>query len=295
MPKLHTHGSIFHADEVIGAALFVHLGDIATSDILRANHAPESPAPGDIVLDIGGRHGVDDNGVVWLDHHQDKDMPCAAVLTFRHLEPRLSPATKKAAERFLDGVDRHDRGMEPYIKGRMTLSDIIAALNPVGEATEDKRTANFREAVTLFVALFNRMVAYQELVESQAGDVARLAALNAPFVVAEQYLPKLLRTLEGTLTRHAVYPSLRGGWSVQAVCIPNTKTPVQPVPAGIAGATFVHATGFIASFATKEEAVAAATELAKIDIVVPAKAVPEEVIIPLPGTKNSTAVNPFGV
>lgn len=295
MPTLHTHGSIFHADEVIGAALLVYIGDIAVGDIRRTNHAPEAPAAGDYVLDIGGKHGVDDAGAIHLDHHQDKNMPCAAVLTFRHLEPRLSNAAKKAAERFLDGVDRHDRGMAPYIKGQMTLSDIIAALNPVGEATEEQRTAHFREAVTLFVALFRRMVSYQELVESQAGEVGRLVGLNAPYVVAEQYLPKLLRTLEGTLTRHAVYPSLRGGWSLQGVCIANTKTPVQPIPADIAGATFVHATGFIASFATREEAVAAAEALSKIEIFIPEKKTEAEIEIPLPGAKNSSASNPFGV
>ena len=228
MPTLHTHGSIFHADEVIGAGLFVYMGDITTADIRRVNTLnPADIAPGDFVLDIGGKLGVD-NGVTWLDHHQDKEIPCAAVLTYRHLEPRLSVPQKKAIERFLDGVDKHDRGLAPYFKGAMSLSDIIAALNPVGEATEDMRTANFREAVTLFVAFLRRMVAYQELVESQAEAVAALVALNTPFVVSEVYLPKLLRSLEGTLTRHAVYPSLRGGWSVQAVSLPGTKTPVQP-------------------------------------------------------------------
>lgn len=293
MPTLYTHGSIFHADEVIGAALLAYLGETTLSDIRRVNTLPAALAPGDFVLDIGGKLGVED-GVTYLDHHQDKELQCAAALVYKHFEARWTPAQKKAIERFLDGVDKDDRGLAYHSKGTMTLSNIIASLNPVGEATEEMRTANFVEAATLFLAFFRRMVAYQELVESQTEAVAALVAQNTPYVVAETHLPKLLRSLEGTLTRHAIYPSLRGGWNLQAVCIPATKTPLQPVPAGIAGATFVHATGFIAGFATREEAVAAAEELAKVEIFTPVKA-EEEIVIPLPGASKSSANNPFGV
>ena len=293
MPTLYTHGSIFHADEVIGAALLVHLGEVAITDIRRVNTVPASLAPGDIVLDIGGKLGVE-AGVTHLDHHQDKELPCAAAQVFKHYDARWTPAQRKAIERFLDGVDKDDRGLAYHTKGTMTLSNIIAGLNPVGESTEEQRTANFLEAVTLFLAFFKRMVAYQELVESQAEEVARLAALQTPYVVAATHLPKLLRTLEGTLTRHAIYPSLRGGWNLQAVCIPTTKTPLQPIPADIAGATFVHATGFIAGFATQAEAIVAAEVLAKVEVLIPVKA-EEEVVIPLPGAAKSSATNPFGV
>lgn len=294
MPTLYTHGSIFHADEVIGAALLVHLGEIAITDIRRVNTLPEKEklAPGDIVLDIGGKLGVED-GVIFLDHHQDKELQCAAVLVYKHFDARWTPAQKKAVERFLDGVDKDDRGLAYHTKGTMTLSNIISGLNPVGEANDEKRTAAFIEAVTVFLAFFKRMVAYQELVESQAEEVARLVARQTPYVVSGSHLPKLLRSLEGTFTRYAIYPSLRGGWNLQAVCIPATKTPLQPIPADTAGATFVHATGFIAGFATQEDAVAAAEELVKVEILVPVKA-EGEVVIPLPGAAKSSANNPFG-
>jgi uncharacterized UPF0160 family protein len=293
MPTLYTHGSIFHADEVIGAALLVYLGEIAITDIRRVNTLPAALASGDFVLDIGGKLAVEE-GVTFLDHHQDKELQCAAALVYKHFDARWTTAQKKAIERFLDGVDKDDRGLAYHAKGTMTLSNIIAGLNPVGEATEDMRTANFIEAATVFLAFFRRMVAYQELVESQAALVSALVAQNTPYVVADAHLPKLLRSLEGTLTRHALYPSLRGGWNLQAVCIPTTKTPVQVIPADIAGATFVHATGFIAGFATKEDAIAAAEILAKVEIFVPVKA-EEEIVIPLPGAAKSSANNPFGV
>lgn len=267
MPTLHTHGSIFHADEVIGAGLLIHLGVIAgIADIRRVNTPPAAAAPGDIVLDIGLRHGLDEHGVLHLDHHQDKAMPCAAVLVYRHFDARWSKAERRAIERFLDGVDRDDRGIAPNHPGTMTLSHIVAALNPVGEVDDAARLAAFGEAVTLFLALFKKLVAFQELVESQAEIVAALVAQNAPYVVADTFLPKLLRALEGTLTRHAIYPSLRGGWCLQAVSLPGTKTPLQPIPPDIADATFVHAAGFIAAFATREQAVAAAETLAAIPV-----------------------------
>ncbi len=282
MPTLYTHASIFHADEVIGAGLLVYLGEISgTADIRRVNDLPApGPLPGDFVVDIGLRLGADESGVTWLDHHQDKALPCAAVLVYRHFESRWTKPQRRAIERFLDGVDKHDRGLVGHTQGTMTLSDIVATLNPVGEATEEQRTANFREAVELFVGMLRRMVAFQELVEAQAGQVAELAALNTPFVVSETFLPKLLRALEGTLTRHAAYPSLRGGWCLQAVSLPGTKTPVQPIPADIAGATFVHPTGFIASFPTRELAIAAAEALAAIEVFTPCLAPPK--------TKSST-------
>ena len=282
MPTLYTHASIFHADEVIGAGLLVYLGEIASvADIRRVNDVPaEDLRPGDFVVDVGLKLGADEAGVTWLDHHQDKALPCAAVLVFRHFEARWTKPQRKAIERFLDGVDKHDRGLVGYTQGTMTLSDIVGTLNPVGEATDAERTANFREAVTLFVGMLRRMVAFQELVESQAAQVAALTALNTPFVVSETFLPKLLRALEGSLTRHAVYPSLRGGWCIQAVSLPGTKTPLQPIPADIAGATFVHPAGFIASFPTQEAALAAAGELAKVEVFtpVPAKAPEDEIV-----------------
>lgn len=262
MPTLYTHGSIFHADEVVGAGLLIHLGVIAgVADIRRVNTLPGTLAAGDIVLDIGLRHGPDESGVLHLDHHQDKGMPCAAVLVYRHYDTRWSKAERRAVERFLDGVDRDDRGMAGNLHGTLTLSNIVATLNPVGEADDPARTDAFREAVTWFLGLFRRLVAFQELVESQAEVVAALVARAAPYVVAESFLPKLLRALEGSVTRFALYPSLRGGWCLQAVSLPGTKTPLQPIPAQIPGASFVHAAGFIASFATREAAEAAAERL----------------------------------
>lgn len=263
MRTLYTHGSIFHADEVVGAGLLIWLGEIeGVTAIRRLNTPPESPVAGDIVLDLGLRHGLDENGVLWLDHHHDKAVPCSAVLVFRHFETRWTKPQRKAIERFLDGVDKNDRGLVGYTQGTMTLSDIVGVLNPVGEVPDSARDAAFAEAVTLFLGMFRRMVAFQELVETQAAEVAQLAASGAAYVVSEQFLPKLMRALEGTATRFAVYPSLRGGWCIQAVSLPGTKTPVQPIPGDTPGATFVHAAGFIASFATREAAEGAATALA---------------------------------
>lgn len=267
MPILYTHGSIFHADEVVGAGLLIHLGVVAdVGCIRRVNMLPEVVAPGDIVLDIGLRHGLAEDGVLRLDHHQDKSMPCAAVLVYRHFEARWSKPERRAIERFLDGVDRDDRGFAVNQPGTLTLSNIVAALNPVGEADDTARLDAFREAVTLFLGLFRKLVAFQELVESQAETVAALVALNAPVICADTFLPKLLRALEGSPTRFAVYPSLRGGWCLQAVSRPGTKIPVQVIPADTPGATFVHAAGFIASFATRDEAEVAGRELAAIPL-----------------------------
>lgn len=273
MPTLYTHGSIFHADEVVGAGLLIYLGEISgVGDIRRVNTLPASVAPGDIVLDIGLRHGTDAAGVLHLDHHQDKAMPCAAVLVYRHYDARWSKPERRAIDRFLDGVDRDDRGMAGNLHGVMTLSNIVATLNPVGEADDEARAVAFREAVLLFLALFRRMVAFQELVESQAEVVSALVAQGAPYVVAESFLPKLLRALEGTVTRYAIYPSLRGGWCLQAVSLPGTKLPLQPIPPEIEGAGFVHAAGFIASFATRESAEAAAARLCALPVSLPVAA-----------------------
>lgn len=281
MPTLLTHASIFHADEVIGAGLLVYLGEVTPSDIRRVNEVPETGLrPGDFVLDLGLRLGTDESGVTWLDHHQDKALPCAAVLVFRHFESRWTKPQRKAIERFLDGVDKHDRGLVGHTQGTMTLSDIVSTLNPVGEATEERRTETFLEAVTLFVDMLRRMVAFQELVESQAAQVAALTALNTPYVVSETFLPKLLRSLEGSLTRHAAYPSLRGGWCLQAVSLPGTKTPVQPIPPETPGATFVHPSGFIAAFPSRETALAAAAELARVEVFTPvAPKAPEDELV----------------
>lgn len=270
MPTLYTHGSIFHADEVIGAGLLIHLKEISgVADIRRVNAVPTDPAPGDFILDIGHKLGVDAAGVIWLDHHHDKTVPCSAVLVFRHFETRWTKPERKAIERFIDGVDKDDRGLAVHLKGTMTLSDIIGSLNPVGEADDEARLAAFREAVTLFLGLFRQWVAFQVLVESQSTIVAALVAQNTPYVVAETYLPKLLRSLEGTFTRFAIYPSLRGGWCLQTVSMPGTKTPLQPIPADTPLATFVHVAGFIASFATREDAIAAAETLSAVELFTP--------------------------
>ena len=90
--------------------------------------------------------------------------------------------------------------------------------------------------------------------------------VNDTVVFLEQCLP-WMRTLIPSKALYVSYPAIRGGWNIQ--CVPvavGDRTTKKPFPAEWlsspesrpAGCTFVHPAGFLAAFATREDAEAAA-------------------------------------
>ena len=88
-----THAGKAHLDEVLAiSALAVHHGE-APSEIQRmnSNDAAELVASGKVaancwVLDCGLEFNPEGR---LFDHHQDRDLPSAALMVFNHLFPEL--------------------------------------------------------------------------------------------------------------------------------------------------------------------------------------------------------------
>lgn len=96
--------------------------------------------------------------------------------------------------------------------------------------------------------------------------------VNDTVVFLEQCLP-WMRTLIPSKALYVSYPAIRGGWNIQ--CVPvavGDRATKKPFPAEWlsnpesrpAGCTFVHPTGFLAAFATREDAEAAAELLTEL-------------------------------
>lgn len=90
--------------------------------------------------------------------------------------------------------------------------------------------------------------------------------VNDTVVFLEQCLP-WMRTLIPSKALYVSYPAIRGGWNIQCVPVASgDRTVKKPFPASWLtnpesrpeGCTFVHPAGFLASFATVEDAEAAA-------------------------------------
>lgn len=100
-----THCGNAHLDDLFAVAV-VDAYVIPVKEIRRVKDAHLNPSPGDIVVDIGNRHAVE-NGVYYLDHHQDKNTRCSAWLVGMELAKEVfnDPVIRETLE-IIDTIDR---------------------------------------------------------------------------------------------------------------------------------------------------------------------------------------------
>lgn len=264
-----THSSTFHADEVFGCALLRHFAPshlymVRTLGIEDAVNKFKSVNSHIVVLDIGQKI-EEAEGVSYLDHHQDKNIPCAAVLAKEWLKkqlPEKAGLIERTCRDWLPGVDSHDRGLAKMEDGIQTLSQIIATFLPEDMGIVDSqffKALEFAEGHVARCAVIAETQIKEEEIINQ-----KVAAANKNYLVFDKYLRAtgpILSKREDDSILFFIYPHNRGGFALQTVSQKGVMTPRKLIPADIAGASFVHAAGFLANFPTFELAIAAAESL----------------------------------
>jgi len=295
IPKtLIVHGGIFHADDVLCAAMMKEVNpDI---EIKRVFRVPENIPETTIVADIGeGKY----------DHHQknaelrpDGNKHAACGLVLRDFENELFPnGVPKAFQEEIEKIEDADNGVE--IPEKSILSEVVSYSNP--EWDENKTPdeafgnivsfvqANFLEpymekgALSKEEAELLQNTHEEKMQNRQAAKERAHELLQAAIEEREQprefnldkrviVLPKFAPWQEevcATDAQFIIYPSLRGGYNIQ--CVPPTPDSFDkryPLPKEWLehkpeGCGFVHQGRFLAQFDTKENAIKATNDLMK--------------------------------
>lgn len=232
--KAFTHAGKFHADEVFATAALRFLNPGLS--VRRGFRVPQ-PFEG-IVYDIGfGR----------FDHHQQNaekrpnGIPYAAFgLIWREFGARVLAAfmppeaiEEEAArfdEKFIQHIDKDDNTGCGDI-----LGDLIGTFNPVWDS-EASADSCFAEAVEFAgVILKKRFESLAAAVRARRMTQEALAQMKDGVVTLPAYAP-WKGVLTGSGAQFVIYPSQRGGYSVQ--CVPRadqSHTLPYPFPAGWAG------------------------------------------------------------
>lgn len=258
-----THGTKFHSDDVFATAFLRILNP--KIEIQRGFEVPEDFEG--IVYDIGRGE---------FDHHQaDKEYrengcPYAAFgLLWRAFGTQIlsEEDAKRFDEKFIQPLDLSDNtGVDN------ALASIIDEFNP-GWDSEASYDEQFWKAVDMAqIILENHFSAVaginraKELVQNQ------MEASDGEILVLNQFAPWKNQVI-GSTYRFVVYPSNRGGYSIQGVPVSSEDNSlVCPFPkewwgrtaeelrelSGISSIRFCHPNGFLAASETKEDAIAIA-------------------------------------
>lgn len=288
LKKLIVHGGHFHADDVMCAAM----AKVLNPDVVieRCNVITDDMRndANTIVADVGG--GRYDHHQVDCERHSDGSKYCASTLLFRDFEKDLFPnGTPAEFLRNLRAIELHDNGVDvpDYEKSIVTRICFVA-----GPTWDSKQT---------YDECFNRTVdvIHQNFVGPmvQKGSLSRLqkhrlldyySVRSDIYSLSEQsakvMINKCLKESDGkvvpldayapwqkmlvpTSAEFVVYPSSRGGYTLQ--CVPPEVYSMKrknPLPRSWLdekpeGCSFVHSERFMATFDTKDQAVNAGRDL----------------------------------
>ncbi len=268
--RAFTHGGVFHADDVFAAALLRCLNP--RIQIERGMKIPKD-YPG-LVFDIGGGR---------FDHHQadcrrrENGTPYAAFgLLWEAFGEQIlcREDVKKFDREFVQRLDESDNTGAPH-----ELAAMIHDFNPTWQESMEEQERMFSESVALAVKVLKRRFCHIRA-EREAYEQVRARLLEQPgqILFLERALP-WKEAVAGTEVLYVIYPSLRGGYSIQAVpvCVGSMELK-KPFPwnwrgkrreelaalTGIPTFGFCHQSGFLCAADTKEDAEKVAAMAAKL-------------------------------
>lgn len=246
-----THAGVFHADDVFSAAFLQILNP--EIEIRRVMRAPDGVSDDTIVFDIGfGRY----------DHHQrDGEVRTNGVkyaafgLLWRKFGPELvSDSSAQVFDKvFVQSLDDADNS------GAVNaMYQAISAFVPKWDDDNQDMDIAFFKAVDFAHAILEREISRMVSIEKAHAEVQyALDHSDGEIVILDRFVP-WQDVLIPTTAKFVVFPSLRGGWSAQA--IPSTlsgrdqKVPFPEIWAGadrellqtyVPGMTFCHPGRFI--------------------------------------------------
>lgn len=263
--KIIVHAGIFHADDLFCVAMARRINpDIRVE---RTNMVPDlEHLDGTIVCDVGG--GLYDHHQPDAETRKDGNKFAACGLFFRDFWHLLFPneGSAKAFERdYIIPIELADNGVV-----RNPLSTMLASFNPNWDeaATSDEK---FEAALAVVETLLDNAIDSAEAAVKAENTVKQaLADVEEGVIILPKFMPWKGLICKDDTARFVVFPSLRGGFNLQAV--PPKASSMEcriKIPAelkGNDGCTFVHPAGFMAAFTSLEEAVAAGKALVNTEV-----------------------------
>lgn len=273
-----THDGTFHADEVTACALLLLFDCIDLDKIIRTRDLGALSSC-DYVCDVGG---VYEPSKKLFDHHQadyQGDLSSAGmVLLYLKSQKILSEKEYQFwNDIIVAGVDAHDNGKDPEIRGLCTYSHIISNFTPIKQEEDPvELEAAFFEALGFAKGLLDRMWRRYKYNQSCLQLVAEAMAGNPQYLVFEHNIPWQDAFFELGGEKHpAVFVVMPAGrhWKLRGV--PPTSDHRMhvrmPLPrewaglleedlrrvTGISGAIFCHKGRFVSVWETKEDALRA--------------------------------------
>lgn len=258
-----THTGVFHADDVFSAALLMILNP--EIEIKRVMRAPDGVSDDTIVFDIG--FGC-------YDHHQrDGEVRANGIkyaafgLLWRAFGSELvsESSVQTFDKTFVQSLDDADNG------GAVNaMYQAIASIVPNWDDDNQNMDTAFFKAVDFAHAILEREISRMVSIERSHAEVQyALDHSDGEIVILDRFVPWQDILIPST-AKFVIFPSLRGGWSAQA--IPSTlsgrdqKVPFPEIWAGaekevlqtyIPGMTFCHPGRFMIGAETMEAAIQA--------------------------------------
>jgi uncharacterized UPF0160 family protein len=154
------HDGIFHADEVTACALLI-LFDLVDAKLIVRTRDPSVIDECEFVCDVGGIYNPEEKR---FDHHQasyDGPLSSAGMIIHYLYNQKIIPSDEFEFlyNNFIKGVDEHDNGKSPQVKGHALFSHIVANFNPVVyDAGPEKLNEAFHQALSFVRGHIERLL-----------------------------------------------------------------------------------------------------------------------------------------
>ncbi len=236
--KIITHEGVFHADEVLAIATFGRFcqADVAIERKFKVSDE-EFDDPTILVLDIGRKFQKESNN---FDHHQDGDMDATNLLILRHF--CTDEALCRKLEKHLFGyVSAVDCGKLPDERKAPTFNSIIRNLNNLEDG--------FQIAIKMADAILDGYIMTALMAidgEKRWEKLRKVCDGKVKVDDSKIFIPgwKELAVRDGVLI--FATPNERGGFQLISRDSEELRIPVGN------GQNFVHNSGFMAVYDTKE-------------------------------------------
>lgn len=217
-----THSGSFHADEILACALLYVFDLIDRDQVFRSRDA-DVLAKCEYVCDVGG---VYDPAIKRFDHHQiayEGKLSSAGMIWLFLKEQHI---VDDALYTFLNealilGVDAHDNGRSPQLKGICTFSHIISNFLPIEyDPSQEDQDRCFFKAFDFATGHLKRFIARFRYVQSCKEKVKKAMDEGQEFMIFEEPLPWLENFFELGGESHPakffIMPS-GGHWKLRAI------------------------------------------------------------------------------
>lgn len=279
--KIVVHGGTFHADDVCSVSIARLMNPkVIFERVLSTDGLDVNSEDGTIVADIG---------FGFFDHHGNSVRPrrdggphSACTLLWERFGTEIIEKTcaidcqtaKKVASKIEDTmlfpIADGDNGI---FGSGFTINDIISRMNPDWEHTSEKESDDAFGIAVNFMDKILKITINKAIAEVKAEVIVLDAVqkMNNGIVILPCFLPWEDVCIKNKDARIVVFPSNRGGYSIQMVPVRKnsfqTRVDTPETWHGLSddsaetvmpGMTFCHKNGFLASFRTQSDAIEAA-------------------------------------